>query len=379
MPRTRILDILIINYLAIIAYGFAYGFFDNSPMTSIDDFDLLTLRVTKEDAPSVSDTSYHAYVINFENGSGFAIIRADKHSEGVIAVSDDGSFDLNGNDDFLLQLIVNGITSDLSAETAVTKSGVNQVEPLLNAKWTQETSASGCWFNKYCYMTVPGSNNNNVPCGCTVLAGALVIAYNAYPTTFKINNRIIDWGSILSDPVPVSADAREDVALLIGQLFNDCNGKIAFSEGTMVTARQIQLRMEDYGYKNTGRLQGSSFTNSMKNKTIEMLEDNRPVFISALGTSNHEGSGIYGHSWVIDGYKYDSNGKMLVHCNWGWSGKGNGYFATNCFQSRNGVEYDDVTDMNNPTRIPLQNLSYHYRLVYYSLGTGAKYVEKTFN
>ena len=70
---------------------------------------------------------------------------------------------------------------------------------------------------------------------------------------------------------------------------------------------------------------------------------------------------------------------ILVLCNWGWSGKGNGYFATNCFQSRNGVEYDDVTDMNNPTRIPLQNLSYHYRLVYYSLGTGAKYVEKTFN
>ena len=124
----------------------------SAPMTSIDDFDLLTLRVTKEDAPSVSDTSYHAYVINFENESGFAIIRADKHSEGVIAVSDDGSFDLNGNDDFLLQLIVNGITSDLSAETAVTKSGVNQVEPLLNAKWTQETSASGCWSVSYTHL-----------------------------------------------------------------------------------------------------------------------------------------------------------------------------------------------------------------------------------
>ena len=43
---------------------------------------------------------------------------------------------------------------------------------------------------------------------------------------------------------------------------------------------------------------------------------------------------------------------MLVHCNWEWSGKGNGYFATNCFQSRDGVEYDDVTDVNNTARIP---------------------------
>ena len=47
---------------------------------------------------------------------------------------------------------------------------------------------------------------------------------------------------------------------------------------------------------------------------------------------------------------------MLVHCNWEWSGKGNGYFATNCFQSRDGVEYDDVTDVNNTARIPLQDL-----------------------
>ena len=43
---------------------------------------------------------------------------------------------------------------------------------------------------------------------------------------------------------------------------------------------------------------------------------------------------------------------MIVHCNWEWSGKGNGYFATNCFQSRDGVEYDDVTDVNNTARIP---------------------------
>ena len=43
---------------------------------------------------------------------------------------------------------------------------------------------------------------------------------------------------------------------------------------------------------------------------------------------------------------------MLVHCNWEWSGKGNGYFAANCFQSRAGVEYDDVTDVNNTARIP---------------------------
>ena len=47
---------------------------------------------------------------------------------------------------------------------------------------------------------------------------------------------------------------------------------------------------------------------------------------------------------------------MLVHCNWEWSGKGNCYFATNCFQSRDGVEYDDVTDVNNTARIPLQDL-----------------------
>ena len=363
---------------------------DESPYTkgtngrevkSIDKISIQSAPETKSMDSNIA-SEYTAYIVNYSDDQGFGIIGMSDSSQRIIAYSESGNIDpkslsLSNNEEntFLKQLIINGIVND--DESVETKATTGSVSPLLKTMWTQQTSSAGVEYNKYCYMTKSGNNNNHVPCGCTILAGAMVIAYNGYPTSFTINGRTLSWFNMANYSEPYDDQAKEDVALLIGQLFNDCNGKIAFSEGTMVTARQIELRLKDYGYNNVGRLQGSHFTSNMRSKTETMLEGNRPVFISALGTSNHEGSGIYGHSWVIDGYRYEGS-TMLVHCNWGWSGKGNGYFATNCFRTREGVSYDRLSDQNNPSNIPLQNLSYHYRLVYYGANSGTKSINKSF-
>ncbi len=69
--------------------------------------------------------------------------------------------------------------------------------------------------------------------------------------------------------------------------------------------------------------QGSGFVDKIK----EELDADRPVLFSATldGSSS-------GHAWVVDGY--DENG--YFHCNWGWAGDGNGYFALDAMSSTSG-------------------------------------------
>ena len=70
-----------------------------------------------------------------------------------------------------------------------------------------------------------------------------------------------------------------------------------------------------------------------------------------------------GHAWVVDGYstsivedylyridmeknenKYWVTKTVyknsLLHINWGWAGKNNGYFAEGCFNTANAIQYD---------------------------------------
>jgi hypothetical protein len=53
---------------------------------------------------------------------------------------------------------------------------------------------------------------------------------------------------------------------------------------------------------------------------------------------------VDGHGWVVDGY-IDSvkNNKesIYVHCNWGWSGKNDGYFLSNVLNAEENPVFDD--------------------------------------
>ena len=70
--------------------------------------------------------------------------------------------------------------------------------------------------------------------------------------------------------------------------------------------------MSALGYISVQMLKDSYFNEDMLVATSRM-----PLFVSAV-------SGLLdGHSWVVDGAKYDSEGNYLLHCNWGWSGSFN--------------------------------------------------------
>ena len=110
-----------------------------------------------------------------------------------------------------------------------------------------------------------------------------------------------------------------------------------------------------------------------------MLEDDCPLFICSLP---HDGFFNYdfanSHAWNIDGYKttqtittyyvfvngiYDhteiiySPQSTKVHCDFGWGGYHNGYYASGIFQlNAYGIEYD------NPTLPHTETTNYNYYL-----------------
>ena len=94
------------------------------------------------------------------------------------------------------------------------------------------------------------------------------------------------------------------------------------------------------GYTNNTCSFSNSFCDSMIETTKAMLNGRKPVILTAFYTLTNV------HTWIIDGAKY-SNDEYLVHCNWGWSGKGNGYFHTNCFNPQCCVELDGEEKTSN--------------------------------
>lgn len=94
-----------------------------------------------------------------------------------------------------------------------------------------------------------------------------------------------------------------------------------------------------------------------KEMILEMLDNRRPVLLSG-------NAGLFGgHAWVVDGYiqyqleiekktdkgvvvEYPNKRKELIHCNFGWRGLCDGYYAPSIFDTGSSPEKRDNKDTN---------------------------------
>ena len=98
----------------------------------------------------------------------------------------------------------------------------------------------------------------------------------------------------------LSTSGQDDVALLMGSIYNQVN-KLTGEDYTLITPEQIRKRMKDFGYTNVTKYADSKLNDEMKKAIAQMLNNNKPVFISAIPENPYFTSA---HSWVIDGAKY---------------------------------------------------------------------------
>lgn len=371
------------------------------------------------------ETMPAAYIVNFENYEGFAVLGANSKVADIVAVTESGYLDpvtfairdsldmilpepfdpivfdedaipfdfdwyceedddyyicsppnLNNIKDYIRAAVHvlddsagsssgggnNLFPGDDGSDNGIGVGGMVNTRPyveqsaLLKTNWNQGNWQEAGVYNKYCIK-----NNGKVAyAGCSITSCAMILAYNAFPQNLKVNNILLNYSEMTAAPSPYNLDYefQEHVSLLMGGMFNSIDRLFAFSCGTCITPRQIELFMKDMGYTNVIRNSASEFDDSMLYKISAMLNNKLPVFISAFRGP------VDGHSWVIDGSVYTEDDTYCLHCNWGWSGSCNGYFSYTCFQPNSpifsdgnghnddGSEYDRrfrVITYNKPT------------------------------
>jgi hypothetical protein len=227
--------------------------------------------------------------------------------------------------------------SPLRASTTVT--------PLLSANWSQnapywnecpvfgtDTCYTGCpatslsmvfHYWKYPKQQTPAVSSYMLPSYGTFLPELV-------PTTFDWDNMLDNYIAGQYNDVQASAVAHlmryigqaEEMDYTIsgsGALGNDILRAVKFFEYDQNA--QLVYKTDDLGYAN--------YTDAQWGSMIETeLAAGRPIVYCAY--DNLTGSG---HAFNLDGVDSDGN----YHINWGWNGRGNGYFALNAFS------YNDYT------------------------------------
>ena len=218
------------------------------------------------------------------------------------------------------------------------------IKPLLTTKWNQ-----GNPYNMRC----PG----DVPAGCVAIALAQIVAHNEKPaptTLWSVAKR--SWKEIRE----YNYNAHSDRTLSLGNAGYLESGELASiireigdavstnysSNGSSAYTYKARAFIDKY-YSNVDRITLKYDEDAI----IKMISHRRPVYID----SNQ------GHAWVIDGtmhqqrhrYRY-YNGepsstivdeRTLVHCNFGWGGAADGYYARKAFNTTEGpVEREPGVD-----------------------------------
>lgn len=340
------------------------------------------------------------YVVNFKDNGGYALLAADTRiPDEILAITDSGNvaecdycgpetvMQATDNDDLTIEeynsMVASGVlaaardkqiaefcheyamnsidNSDrniMNGDMGTTQHEdydwiiVERVPRMLETIWTQDNEPYNDIFNKYC-PEVGLVFKHKAPAGCVCIALSQIIAYHEYP------DRIYDGLPIDYDAIkmiysyfygkgPINDNNNDSV--------KDMLAKFCITIGGMCKTKYHSIFGKDWGFAwpidAAECLSTLGYENVVlndcydENLVIESLKNDCPVFIAAV-------AGLWsGHAWVIDGYikrNYSSSkgtilqSQTLVHCNWGWAGKSNGYFASGMFNADEAIISDGIS------------------------------------
>lgn len=216
---------------------------------------------------------------------------------------------------------------------------------LIKSAWGQEAP-----FNWMCpepdYAPWDGyqPQKQHCPTGCVATATAQIMNYYRYPIhgngQHSINPQQLagteeysvdfaeatyEWDKMLDD---YSGDFTDEQAYAVAQLCYHVGvaSNMGYLPDGSNTDNQYALNalVEFFGYDDTiiRNIQRDDYTDSEWMQLVYTeLSQGRPILYEGLGVDLGT-YGIYGHSFIIDGYNSDG----LVHVNWGWNGRYNGYY-----------------------------------------------------
>ena len=337
------------------------------------------------------------YIFNFEDNQGFSVISANKATEGLLAQTEQGTYDENTETenpafgmymDMAEMYVASGgnrppITPTLPfKEYRMTRDTVEtiQVNPLIVTQWGQ----TGC---EATYTP------NGYPSGCGNTAMAQIMSHFYHPTQIAINypgatisSLTLNWTAIRSHKVEhtkqscsASNDAHNAIGHLLRQL-GHLNNASYEEEGTSTAMSNVKSTFYSMGYivSDIVAYSGTSLSPSISNNNLYFMGGSRLL---------DDNENYTAHAWVIDGclrYKiivkewtrtsepdaewelmneYPPQYSEYYHINWGWDGNCNGFFNAGTFATNNAAEYDNPNSPYNNT----MNRDYKYGLYYFSV------------
>lgn len=340
-----------------------------------------------------------AYVVNYSNDQGFAILAANEELPPVIALGDEGSFSL---DDFVgyvtgnttrseentidpaqelqYQIVNNSLNITFNPNAPSIPNGIAsdttiilKCMPLVPVKWNQ-----GAPYNKYAEVV----DGVLCPAGCVPVAGAQVLAslcyHHGFRPTVDINSDYpINWNNInnliAEGNIRFSSDTdntySNEVAKLIRALGVELDATYT-PTGTGAYTSNLTSIYRELGLSNAVIVDNSNTENMMAQLFSMIVDKNCPVNCS--GRDEVEG----GHSFIADGWlrleytytvfnvgqtNHTQNRYDLLHINFGWGGACDGYYLPGAFNTSSN-QYDDYKE-NNDIDV---NSAYNFNLgVYY--------------
>ena len=331
---------------------------------------------TRSDSPT-SDNDTLLYVFNFDDNQGFAVVSASRHTEGLIAVVEEGSYDPavpTGNPGFDTYMNMTkayvaykdeteaenkpastrGMSSNPMYQHVYDTIYYQNIAPKITVKWGQTWT-----MGQFC---------PNGICGCTNTAAAQVMSYYQYPygRNLSFEERDVaytafNWSFMCTRTYADKTSNWDEYDKQIGRLarqLGEDSGSTYYTDGTGTSTGFSAMRntMISWGY-NAGSITDYNYSNSDAGFPLSgLLADDKLIFMRGANSDNE------GHAWIIDGCKYvKALERILIsydginwsvfmelgtyktchnHINWGWNGKGNGYFYSWILDAFNAISYD---------------------------------------
>ena len=294
------------------------------------------------------------YIVNTD--AGFVIVAGDDRAQSILAYGDAPLADNNLKnlpenmrfwlDHYKQQIEELQARPGMMVNKPVIKAGGQSVEPMLEAMWDQ-----GDPYYGMCPMA--GDRRAQTGCGATSLAQ--VFYKWKYPTTptpvlpgyttkaWQIELPALpsisfDWDNMLTTYTIFSPDVNKLAVAQLMRYIGQAEHMDYTAEYGEAYENDIVAACHTFGYVGAHVAYKSIlYQNGVDSIYIDddtweqMLQGElvagRPVVYCAV-SPNPGYDNYVGHAFDVDGYNATDG---TYHVNWGWSGRGNGYFALNAF------------------------------------------------
>ena len=319
------------------------------------------------------------YVFNYEDNAGFAVVSANRATEELIAVTEQGNYvagEETGNGGFDLYMDMAEQYVAMAAEPLPGVGGDDDgmeeftefrmfvdrdtitYGPYIPVRWGQD------WpYNKAC----PIQNGKRTKAGCVATAIAQIMTYYKHPTsmtiydTYSVYEQDLDWTNINKHVYTESTTStvcsqctvsgwHNVIGALVAQIGREVNMWYTDSVSCALS-ENVASALTSFGYT------CDPFRNYANTTVTSSIKSGKLVYMcGAVAGAN------IGHAWIVDGYRRVhalhrectrpmsqlfwtelrrwTTDDYYYHINWGWNGDSNGYFLIDEFDTDRSFDLD---------------------------------------